>query len=562
MKTRSLRLCIIILSLCAVLSALPCQAEEAKPTPEEKTGIFKKNTGNDAPVKKPTEDADAEIKAAKNIAELFSLANGYAAGKEIKKAIKAYQTLIEKFPENPLKFEASFRLAFLRYREGYLKEADEILLGLLSGIPAENTPLKANTAALLKESSGILERLTDASEQKPAVAIGAIVPLKGGYSSYGEAMLRGILLAANTFNQNLDKPSNEVRVYIKDDGTDQKETESAVKSLASMKEVSGIVGPLLSVNAYTAAKAAQQNAVPIITLSQKEGVTTAGDYVFRNSLTLQAQASEIAEYACAKLGKKRFAILRPQNAYGAALSEYFSNDIKKLGGTIVSEVSYEEGTTDFSAELQKIFAVSVKKRREGRRTIKEYTISAKIDALYMPEHHETIGIILPFIKYFGIKDVLLLGSNGWNSESLASSSGDVIEGAVFVDGFFGKSARPGAKEFTEQFRKAYGKEPGIIEAQAYDAAKALISLITPQPAVSAEKTTGTVADNDGKATNRAEFTKPDRAKIKDMLRQAKDITGASGKMRWGSDGEAVKKLFILTIKDGVITEVDGSGAAF
>lgn len=546
MKTRLLTLClIVIIAVCFTAVARNCRAGD-NPTDAK--------TVNGA---KTAEDPYAELKAAKSAEALMRLAEGYTTNKEVKKAVKAYERLIEDFPSSPIKLTARFRLALLHYKEGNLKEAESILKDITQAGEGSNT-LKSMAGALLTETSNVLERVRGDLGGETS-AIGVIVPLKGGYAQYGEAALRGALLAAGVFAPGAQVTPANVRVYVKDSGSNPKDTAAAVKGLAEISDVSGLVGPLLSATAFEAAAAAQESAIPIITLSQKEGVTGAGDYVFRNSLTPHSQALAAARYAITKLGKKNFAILTPQNSYGAALSEHFSKEVNRLGASVVSEVSYEEGTTDFTAEIKKIFGISVKKRREGRRTIKEYTQSAKIDALYIPEHYETVGIILPFIEYLGVKNVLLIGSNGWNSPLLASSAGKVMEGAVFTDGFFAGSARPGSMQFSERFRAAYGAEPGVIEAQAYDAALALISLITPPPAPPApakttdEKTTQKTGDG---PLPRLEFKKPDRAELKNMLRQSKPFTSASGEVSFGPDGEAVKKIFILTVKDGIITEAE------
>ncbi|MBI5809571.1 MAG: penicillin-binding protein activator, partial [Deltaproteobacteria bacterium] len=356
---------------------------------------------------------------------------------------------------------------------------------------------------------------------------GALLPMKGVYAPFGEEAARGILLAAGAFGSG----GQRAEVYVKDVSTDAAAAGSSIEELSGNVRVAGIVGPLLSPAAREAGLYAQKLSVPLITLSQKEGVTSAGGYVFRNSLTHADQAETIAAYAYKGLGSRKFAVLYPQNNYGAELKELFKEEVRRQGGEVVKELGYVPGTKDFSRELTSLFGITGKERREGRRTIKDFTAAVPADALYIPDYYETVSMIVPYLEYYDIKGVRLLGSNGWNSPRLAALSGKGVEGAVFVDGFFANSQRRGSAEFAERFRAAYGTDPGVLEAQAYDAARVLIT-------AAVEGAGGTGRDG-----------------VKDYLRAMKDYSGAAGALSFNEKGAAIKRLFILTVKDGAITEI-------
>jgi outer membrane PBP1 activator LpoA protein len=222
----------------------------------------------------------------------------------------------------------------------------------------------------------------------------------------------------------------------------------AMTELATEARVVGVVGPLLSSTAVEAAKEAQRLKVPVITLSQKEGVTSAGDYVFRNFLTPEDQGRAIADYA-ARVGHKRFAVLYPQTNYGVELTRYFELAVKERGGSVVRQAAYAPGTTDFSAEVKRVFGVKSTERLDGRRKVREYTPTVQVDALFLPDSFESVALIAPYLGYYSVKGVQLLGANGWNSPRLAELAGEAVEGAVFVDGFFAGSGRPGTEDFTD-----------------------------------------------------------------------------------------------------------------
>lgn len=463
---------------------------------------------------------------------LLRLARIYVESKDFDKAAVLYQKLLEGHPESRYKFDALYELGVLRARTARVKEARALLLPVAE-VQGVSLDLRAKAVKALKGMDSMAEAGNFGALS--SAAIGVILPLKGQYSVYAEDALNGVLLAASVFGK---ADAASVEVIVKDVGSDPASVEAAVSELAHDGRVAGIVGPLLSSTAIEAGRHAQARRIPVVTLSQKEGVTDAGDYVFRNFMTPAQQAAAIAEYAVKARGLKRFAILYPQNNYGTELARLFEMNVKALGAESVRTGAYPEGHTDFSAELKRLFVVQEKERKEGRRQIKEYKPTASIEALYIPDSPQAVALITPYLEYFSVKGVQLLGANGWNSERLVDLGGANVEGAVFVDGFFPGSERPGTEEFVKRFTEAYGKTPGLLEAHAYDAAMMLVAAIP-------DKKDG--LEGDGPTI--------DRETIKARLKALKS-RGAAGALSFDERGEAKKKLFLLTVKDGRIVEVN------
>ncbi|MBI3753153.1 MAG: penicillin-binding protein activator [Deltaproteobacteria bacterium] len=373
------------------------------------------------------------------------------------------------------------------------------------------------------------------------IKIGVILPLSGKYAAFGEQALKGILLAAGIFETAQDNKNPTPEIIIRDTRDDPVATAKAVEELAFPPPsppfskggeggVAGIIGPLLSITAMDAAKKAQELKVPVITLSQKDGLTSAGDYIFRNFLLPSEQAKAAAAYAINKLNYKKFAILYPNNPYGIELANLFKEEIKKDKGEIVAEGQYKEGQTYFGKEITQLFKIKETEKKEGRRKIKIFEPAVTADALYIPDYFDTVGLIAPYLAYYNIKDVKLLGVSGWNSPRLIELGGKYVEGAVFVDGFFAGSKRAMTAQFVNNFKNIYAAEPGIIEAQAYDATKIIIDAII---------------RGNGK-----------KEEIRAALAHVKDFPGATGDITFDSNREAVKNLFMLEVKNGKIVEIN------
>ncbi|HAG50789.1 MAG: hypothetical protein A2X87_03015 [Deltaproteobacteria bacterium GWC2_42_51] len=365
----------------------------------------------------------------------------------------------------------------------------------------------------------------------PAVRIGVILPLSGKYSQFGEQALKGVLLASDVFDLALKKNEGlNIEVVVRDTRDDPIASEKAVEELVNEVGVVAIIGPLLSVTATETVKKAQEVSVPLIALSQKIGVTGTGDYIFRNFLLPSEQTKAIASYAIDKLKYKKFAILYPSSPYGIELANLFKEEVKKGKGEILAEEQYREGQTYFGDEIVRLFKIKETEKKEGRRRIKTYERAVTVDALYIPDYFDTIGLIVPHLAYYNVKDVKLLGSNGWNSPKLIELAGKYVEGAIVVDGFFAGSRRENTIQFVYSFKNIYGAEPDILAAQAYDATKMIVEAI-----IGGFK---------------------ERNEIRDRLASLKDFPGATGTIAFDKNRETAKGLFILTVKDGKIVEIE------
>jgi len=360
------------------------------------------------------------------------------------------------------------------------------------------------------------DKITDSN------AIGCILPLDGKYAQFGENILRGIELALGVFEQSPNPLP--FRVIIKDSGEDPRRARLAVKELINKHKVIGILGPLLSITAPTAAAEAEKLGVPIITLTQKEGITEIGSFVFRHFLTNSYQVESLVNYVGKRFPIKKVAILYPNNPYGKEIMELFSKKIRNKGWDIIFLRSYEERQRDFKQHIEELREILSEEGWSSHGNNRH-----KI-ALFIPDFYETAGILLSQIFSQGISDLLPLGINGWNSSELIKIAGIAAEGAVFVDGFFIGSSRPQAVEFVNLYKKIFDKNPGLLEAYGYQATKILIHLIH-------------------------DLGNRSREDLRRALQTLKNFPGLSGPINATDDRELKAPLFYLTVKDGSIVQL-------
>jgi len=398
----------------------------------------------------------------------------------------------------------------------------------------------------------LIKNFSEMSEYDRA-AIGCILPLSGRYKTFGKRALKGIELALMKFSA--ENPESEIKLIIKDSGGEIDKAALAVSELAD-KKVAAIIGPIIA--AETAAMEAQTRQVPIITLTQKEGITDTGDYVFRNFLTPEMQMQTMIPFAMGNLGLKKFAILYPNEKYGLKFMNLFWDMVLSNGGEVVGVESYDSTQADFASPIKKLVGLyyqvpeelkipdetmhqsdgfmqemltpneeTYKKQKESE----EQEAIVDFDAIFIPDGPEKAVLILPQLTYHDLTDVYLLGTNLWHSDKLIREAQQHAQGAILPEIFFSESKNRVVMEFVKNFQETYGEKPEFIEALAFDTALILFQTI----------------DNE-----ELHF----RASIKNRLLNMENFSGVTGQTSFKLNGEADKKLFMLQIYGQKFTELE------
>jgi ABC-type branched-subunit amino acid transport system substrate-binding protein len=423
--------------------------------------------------------------------------------------------------------------------------------------------------AYAAEAKALIDRISRLTFVRPNV-LGVAVPLSGNYKRWGEAILQGIAVALG------ETPG--VRLVVRDTRGEPDGAAQAIEALALEEGAIGILGGITNAEAERAAATAEELQVPFISLSRLEGVTQVGPYVFQNMLTATAQADALAEFAMARRGMKRFAVMFPSVPYGVELANAFWDSVEERGGEIRGAETYAADRTTFTPLVkQMVGKLDLDERSEYQAAVREIAEKEKdpfrrrkavekardtlapvtdFDAIFIPDFARNVKLIAPALavedvvtqtclpreverirKATGrpdLKPVQLLGANGWGGDpSLFDTSpggaGRHLRCAIFVDGFFAGSARLETRRFVEAFEKKNpGQAPTILEASAYDAARM-----------------------SQKCLERART----RSELRDALAALSGFPGATGDLSMGPDRTPVKQLFFLTVDQNGLREL-------
>jgi len=424
-----------------------------------------------------------------------------------------------------------------------------------------------------------IRQLTERLHFEP-YTVGCLLPLSGAYETYGRRALNAVEMALSLIQTG--ETALPVRLVVKDTAS---EDDIAVQGVRDLEQAGAgvIIGPIAAASA--AASEAQRLNIPIVTFTQKTGITEVGDFVFRHFISPHDQVRTLVDYFVHHLYLRNFAIMYPRESYGATFMALFWDEVTRQGGRVVGAEGYDPQQTDFAVTIQKLVGTHyevpsdlrakpvvqveshpyyhrrsvsaenlsdvlsdpvtrltglffqdpdqdrVKGPAIGRITPEDRKQSnVDFDVLFIPDAPKATGLILPQLAYHDVEDIYLVGTNLWHSQQLIDMSWQYAQDAVMVDGFFKESASEAVRGFVETYRSIYGHEPGVMEAFAFDTTNLILTLM---------------------ARGRIEMRQDLRDAMKDIY-LARGVTGATA---FANNGEAIKRLSLLRIKGDKFVEI-------
>jgi len=186
------------------------------------------------------------------------------------------------------------------------------------------------------------------------VAVGAVTPLTGKLSVYGEGFQKAMLLALDEVNEGGGINGAAMKIHFEDNKSTSKGSVSAIQKLITINKLPVIFGPAASSNFLAVCPIAQQNKTVLIGAeSAAAAISECGSYVFRVFPSDSLQGKGVAELADS-LGYDRVVLTYINNDWGVGLAEVFKTQFRKDGGEIIDEFAYDEGKTDYRSEVLRI----------------------------------------------------------------------------------------------------------------------------------------------------------------------------------------------------------------
>lgn len=399
-----------------------------------------------------------------------------------------------------------FFLCFLKIATADEKISPAPAAGIKSS--AENIPLDERPS--IKPEQDKLKHNT----------LGCLIPLSGTYAEYGRKASDAILLAMENFNE---AHKTKWEVIFEDSGETEEAAKTAIANLASNKNMTAIIAIAGTSEAMEIAREAAKGKVPGIMITSKQGVTTAGENIFQHFLTPDQEIRALVKYAFQDLNCAIFSVLYPDDDYGRDMLKIFREEVRRIEGKVERTIPYDTNQTDFAREINKLSARAVKDKSKP--------VAVDFEALFIPDSHARVKLIASQLDFYHVKGFQLLGTSLWNSPDLLKGDASYLENAVFTDSYFKDSYNLETSNFVFDFSKAYEREPGNIEALAYDTAGMIFRVI---------------GDNDIKTIS--DFTAG--------LMKMGSYRGATGNTYFDKNRVSRKTSFLLEVRKGKLNQMN------
>ncbi len=368
-----------------------------------------------------------------------------------------------------------------------------------------------------------------APKSASTLKVGIYGSTTGGTATFGKSTVNGAQLAFEEANAAGGVGGMKLEWPTEDDQSKAEEAATAVQKLITQDHVIALIGEVASSRSLAAAPIAQSNGVPMISPSSTNPeVTKKGNFIFRACFLDEFQGRVMARFAADTLKLKRVAILTDtKNDYSVGLSQFFVDEYKLRGGSIVGEKSYFEGDSDFRSALTALKANNP-------------------DAIFVPGYYTEVGSIARQARELGLT-VPLLGGDGWVSDQLLKIGGDALNGSYYSNHFAPDQPSASLQKFLTDYKAKYNSSPDAIAGLAYDTANLVVDALKRLQASDPAAFAALGSDKSGNA----EAAKAARAKLRDMINNVKDFPGITGVINFDANRNPVKPAVVIKIEGGV-----------
>lgn len=325
------------------------------------------------------------------------------------------------------------------------------------------------------------------------IRVGLILPLsaQGNAGIAAQSMKNAAELALNEF-----KDPN-IQLLVKDDaGTPQGAQLAAQQAIDEGAEL--IVGPLFAQSVSAVGAVARTRNIPVIAFSTDASVATRGVYLL--SFLPESDVRRIVDYAASR-GKRSFAAMLPDNAYGGVVEAALQQEVARRGGRVVVLEKYSQDGARIAEAARRVAAAG-----------------SSVDSIFIADGADAVPQVVQALAANGVnpKRVQLLGTGLWDDPRIFSNTS--LEG-----GWFAAPESAGFRSFAGRYRARYGNDPVRTATLSYDAVALVAALV---------KTQGAQRFSEQILTNSSGFA------------------GIDGIFRFRSDGTSERGLSVLQVAPG------------
>jgi branched-chain amino acid transport system substrate-binding protein len=322
------------------------------------------------------------------------------------------------------------------------------LLGLAALLAACSTQLGGGGPPIAQQPGEATAANAAVGEGQVRVAL--ILPLsgQGNASVAGQSMKNAAEMALAEFK------SPNIQLLVKDDGgTVQGAQAGAQQAISEGAEI--IIGPLFAQSVSAVGQIARTSNIPVIAFSTDVSVAARGVYLL--SFLPETDVRRIVDFSISR-GKRSFAALLPDNAYGTVVEGAFQQEVSRRGGRVVVLEKYTLEGNGINEAVRRVSQAA-----------------NQVDSIFIPDSPDAVPQVVNALAANGVdlRRVQMIGSGLWEDARISSTA--ALNGA-----WYAAPEATGYRNFSARYRARYGQDPVRTATLAYDAVALVAALVKTQ----------------------------------------------------------------------------------
>ena len=282
------------------------------------------------------------------------------------------------------------------------------------------------------------------------VKVALVLPLsaQGNGAAVAQAMRNAAEMALAEFS------NPDIQLLVKDDGGTAGGAQAAAQqALAEGGEI--VLGPLFAVSVSAAGQVTRARGVPVIAFSTDSSVAASGVHLL--SFLPETDVDRVIGYAIQQ-GKRSFAALIPDNAYGTVVQAAFQQAVARGGGRVIAMERNPLDRAQMQGPVQRVAQAA-----------------RQADTIFIPDGADAVTAAVQMLAAAGVntRRIQLIGTGLWDDPRIYAEAG--AQG-----GWFAAPDPAGYRAFSGRYRQRYGQDPLRPATLAYDAVSLVAALVKTQ----------------------------------------------------------------------------------
>ena len=310
--------------------------------------------------------------------------------------------------------------------------------------------MKFSQLAFAMSAIGAAALMTATGAQAADIKIGAAEALSGGAAQYGISIRNAQQLAVEQINAAGGINGDKLVLVVEDEQGKKEEAINVFKKLIFQDRVLMIFGPTLSNSAQAAFPIAQAAKIPAFgTSTTADGITSIGDFTFRNAVTEADVLPETLKAAIKAGNVKKVAVMYGNDdVFTKSGYDNFKKALADQNVPVTTTETFAKGDVDFKAQLTKIKA-------------------SNPDAIVLSALLAEGAPIMVQARQIGL-NIPVIGGNGMNSVKVFDLAKGASDGLWVGSPWSAENKTAENTKFIESYTQKYKTAPDQFAAQAYD----------------------------------------------------------------------------------------------